>query len=222
MRAHEDRILAIHLTLGHYLQAEDGHWVRIAGLVLDGDEVVVTCCDGRARARIPATAMVTARVAGAVGDPSEERELDVRMVGWYGGDLEEAAQAVDEHDHPAEPRPTKRVAYGHVVPEFERDEDLVGIYGGDLEAVADAFGAAADTDARALRQKAFERGMGVRHEDGRHQDGAPPEPEPDDETSERIAGWYAGDIDSVVASQPHPESPRPATPRTATPRPATH
>lgn len=200
MRVHEDRILAIHLTLGHYLQTEEGRWVRIASLTLDGDEVVVACCDGEARARIPATALVTARVAGAVGDPSEERELDVRMVGWYGGDLQEAAQAVDRHDHPDERPAAQRYAYGHVVPEFERDEELVGIYGGDLDAVADAFGAQTDVEARTRRHTAFKRGMG-----GHHHDGAPPEPEADEAMEERFAGWYAGDIDSIVSNKPRPE-----------------
>ena len=200
MRAHEERILAIHLTLGHYLHTDEGRWVRVIGLALDGDDVVVTCCDGTIRARIPATALVTARVAGAIGDPSEERELDVRMVGWYGGDLQEAAAAVDEHAHPAQPAATQRVAYGHVVPEFERDEDLVGIYGGDLDAVADALGGQTDVEARKRRQKAFRKGM-----TGHHHDGAPPEPEADEAMEERFAGWYAGDIDSVVANKPQPE-----------------
>ena len=40
---------------------------------------------------------------------------------------------------------------------------------------------------------------------GHHHDCAPPEPEADEAMEERFAGWYAGDIDSVVANQQHPE-----------------
>ena len=55
-------------------------------------------------------------------------------------------------------------------------------------------------EVRQSRQEAFERGMAQHHPDG-----APPEPESDDALDERIAGWYAGDIDSVVANRKHTE-----------------
>lgn len=188
-----DRIPALHLTLEHEVRTESGDWVAIQGLSRDGDDVVVTCCEGRVQWRVPASSRVAARSGGSGADPTDERDLDVRMAGWYAGDVDAAEHAVEDHHHPEPPEPARRVAYGHEVPDLQRDPELVGIYGGDLDHVVDALGAAADVDARARRQEAYARGMARAHHEEPVEDS-----QTDEDVEKQISGWYAGDLGSVT------------------------
>lgn len=90
MDTDSDRIPALRLTLEHYLPLAGGDWVRITGLALDGGDVVVALGESSS-VRLPANRLVCARVAGtlgrAVSDATEERDVERRIAGWYGGDL---------------------------------------------------------------------------------------------------------------------------------------
>lgn len=201
MNADTDRTPVLRLTLDHYLQSTQGTWLRVVALRLDGSEVVVTCRDASASLRVPRTAVLLARQAGATEDPAEERDLEGRMAGWYAGDVHAAEEAVDEHGHDLPARELPRIAYGHPVPEFSRGPELVGVYGGDLEHIRDSLGSQDEVDARsrALRRE-YERGLAEAY----HEDGSPPKPEADDVVLEQMASSYSGDLDAVA---PHPQTP---------------
>jgi hypothetical protein len=199
MTDHVDRIPPVQLTLEDSLRITvEGReqWAPVLGLVRTGDIVVATCAGLDTALALSATVPVVVLRSdqSAYGDDGEVYEA---MSGWYAGDVSEVGKAVSEHTRtdgearaPSARRPSN----------FQRDPSLVGIYGGDLDHIMDAMGAApADEDARSRRaqvQRTLAEAAAARAAHAPQ----PGEPETDEITEaveERMAGWYAGDVDFV-------------------------
>jgi ribosomal protein L12E/L44/L45/RPP1/RPP2 len=87
------------------------------------------------------------------------------------------------------------------VPAFARDPELVGIYGGDLDHVMDAVGAPShDARARTLRDEVTRRNLA---EAAAHPPARPEavDSEGEEAQDERMAGYYAGDLRSVLENR---------------------
>lgn len=191
MNAEVEWTAPVRLTLEDSIWDEHhGHgWVRVVGLLLDDEQVRVITEDPVGELVLPAVVPVRTRRMPTVID---EQGVDEQMSSWYAGDVSSIGAAVAAHAQAVPPGVS--ATGGRPVPAFARDPELVGIYGGDLDAIVDAFGASGDVDARARRQAAFERGMAHVH----HHEPVASDPDSEDAVSEQIAGYYGGDLGSVV------------------------
>jgi hypothetical protein len=167
-------------------------WARVVGLALDGDHVRVTLDDPEGTVvRLPGIIPIRVKRTAAVG---EEGAVDDQMAAWYAGDVDSVGAAMTAHAQPVAPAPDP----GRAVPAFARDPELVGIYGGDLDHVMDAVGAAShDARARTLRDEVTRRNLA---EAAAHPPARPEaaDAEAEDSQDERMAGYYGGDLGSVL------------------------
>lgn len=171
---------------------EAQHWARVVGLALVGSHVLLTLEDG---AQVTLDRVVPVRVRRPAG-PVDDGGIDESAIaGTYAGDVGSAGVAVA--DHARVPAASAETRPG--VPAFTRDPELVGIYGGDLDHVMDAMGTGhPEEPARTLREEETRKHLA----DAAAHPPVPPEEVDDAEAEEanaaRIAGWYAGDLSSVM------------------------
>jgi hypothetical protein len=200
MSQHVDRIPPLELTLADALRITVGQqhrWAPVIGLVLAGEQVVVTCAGLDRALTLPAgVPVVVARSTEAEGD---DADVEASMSGWYAGDMDSAGAAAKERANGA---PVPLAGSGVVAAAaagLSRDPSLVGIYGGDLDHIVDAMGAGdPNVAARELRVAAIQRTLAAAREEHAPQPG---EVETDEITAAveaRMAGWYAGDVDFVA------------------------
>jgi hypothetical protein len=208
MSQHVDRIPPLELTLADALRitvGEQHRWAPVIGLVLAGDQVVVTCAGLDRALTLPAgVPVVVSRVIEAPGD---DGDVEASMSGWYAGDVDSAGAAAKERaSSPAPPLRGSGVVAAAAAG-LSRDPSLVGIYGGDLDHIVDAMGGGdPNVAARELRVAAIQRTLAAAREEHAPQPG---EAETDEITAAveaRMAGWYAGDVDFVAEHRDeHPE-----------------
>jgi hypothetical protein len=184
-----DRIPALHLSLSdmvwdHHPQQQ--RWVRIVGLALDDDHVIVTCEGDDQVIGIPAQALVAVRRPGPLGPPGDDAEVHETMSGWYPGDMASASAAVSAHAQRSavRPAPTKASPIAH----YE------GLYGGDLDHIVDAIGGVPDAETRDLRAAATRRHLAEGQQEPSDGDAS----ETDDDGTDNQADWYVGDVGYIV------------------------
>jgi hypothetical protein len=193
MSVHIDRIPALHLSLSDMIW--DDHptqqrWLGIVGLALDAQHVVVTCEGDEQALRIPVDTLVGVRRVMPVSHTSDDAEVQALIAAAYPGDVATARAAAAAHaDAHGAPRPSSTPTRPYPNSHYE------GLYGGDLDHVVDAVGGSPDSQTRDLRDAATRRHMSDPHDSSGV---AEPTAETDEELAERMAGYYAGDIDSIV------------------------
>lgn len=193
MHVEVDRIPAVQLSLADVVfdhHACQQRWVRIVGLVQDGDDVLVTCEGDEQPLRIPAGALVAARRNPS---PSGGDEADIQqgISEWYPGDVSSANAAVREHARTPTPDPAGTKPYPNA--HYE------GLYGGDLDHVVDAICGTADTETRGRRDEAFRRRRSQARREGEAR-----QPAGDEEEGEllgRMGDGYAGDVGHAFRPQ---------------------
>lgn len=189
-----DRIPALQLSLADMVwddHPEQQRWLTVVSLALDVDHVLVTCAGDALPLRIPADAFVgVRRLVPAVPQAGDEAEVNAQISGSYPGDVASASAAVAAHaDAHLPPKPSGTPTHPYPNSHYE------GLYGGDLDHVVDAVGGTPDASTRDLRDAATKRHRTDPHDASSV---AGPTAETDEEIDERMYGWYAGDIGSIV------------------------
>ncbi|MGB7980548.1 MAG: hypothetical protein WCF36_07120 [Candidatus Nanopelagicales bacterium] len=192
MDTHLDTVFPLQLTLEDLIYDDhDGqqHWSQVVGLAADGDAVMVVCEGDPEPLRLPVSRPVRVRRRDAsehAGAPGQGEDVDF-VADYYPGDLDSAMAA-----H-AQPQLTPvRSRPGLSEPHYD------GVYGGDLDHVIAALGGKSkDADRVALeaRAAAFLRRMLAPEVEDVDEDAAA---EDNDSVNERMAGWYAGDLGSIM------------------------
>jgi len=189
-----DRIPALQLSLADMVwddHPEQQRWLTVVSLALDADHVLVTCAGDERPLRIPADAFVgVRRLVPAVPHTGDDAEVHAQISGYYPGDVALARAAASAHaDAHQPPRPSAAPTQPYPNSHYE------GLYGGDLDHVVDAVGGTPDTETRGRRHEATRRHLTDPHDSSSV---AGPTSETDEEIDERMYGWYAGDIGSIV------------------------
>jgi len=190
MDTHLESVFPTQLTLEDLIWDDhDGHhsWCRVVGLAADGEFVIATCEGDGAPVRLPVSRPVRVRhrAAEPLAEADREAAEDDIISGYYAGDVESAVAAA------AQPRPTPvRSVTTAAEPHYD------GVYGGDLDHIVDALGTTpADRDARDRRAAAYRRRAADAAKTAEVDDAAAADA--NESVDERMAGWYAGDIDAL-------------------------
>ncbi len=192
MDTHLDTVFPLQLTLEDLIyDTHEGqhHWLNIVGLAAAGDAVMVVCEGDAEPLRLPVSRPVRVRRRDAsehAGTPAHGEDADF-VADYYPGDLDSAKAA-----H-AQPQLTPvRSGPGPSEPHYD------GVYGGDLDHVIAALGGRSKEGDRAAleaRAAAFLRRMHAPDIDEVDEDAAADDNE---SVNERMAGWYAGDLGSIM------------------------
>lgn len=194
MNVEVDRIPALHLSLSDMVF--DDHtglhrWVRIVGLVHDGDDVVITCDGDDQAIRIAAgTLVAVCRPATGVHHGGDDAAIQDSMCACYSGDVDSASAAVAAHAQEA-PRPVSDGLRPYPNSNYE------GMYGGDLDHVVDAVGGTPDAQTRGLRDAATRRHL-TEVRNGRALAGGARAGDDQEEPVEHLADWYVGDVGYLI------------------------